>query len=315
MEIRDYKCGDEEAILDLFEVVFRKRMSLNYWKWRFLDNPAGKTCIKLMWQDDQLVGHYAVSPVSFKSGDDCFLSALSMSTMTHPDYGGRGIFTSLASSLYDYLHRDRGVELVWGFPNGNSHYGFIKNLRWSDIAVVHTLFKNISNIKPLICENIRITEKFTNAHASVLKDVTAGFKFKVERNVEYLNWRYTHNPSNEYLIFEYNLGGNVQFLVTKLYPSPIDKNKSDIFIMEYGLLSHDLLNDFIQHLASHYIGLIENIAIWCNIHDSKHIQLEKMGFLFQGKQTILSAISLDPKYQEVFDNRNWYYTFGDSDVY
>jgi hypothetical protein len=268
-----------------------------------------------MWQDDQLIGHYAVSPVNFKSGDEHFLSALSMSTMTHPDYAGQGIFKSLASSLYDYLLKDRHVELVWGFPNGNSHYGFIKNLRWKDITVVHTLVKNISNMKPLICENITIAEKFTDLHASLLQEISAEFNFKVDRNVEYLNWRYAQNPSSKYSIFEYQRDGKVQFLVTKLYPSPIDRNKNDIFIMEYGLLNHDLFKDFIEHIFSHYNGFIESVAIWCNIHDSRHIQFEKMGFLFQGKQTILSAACLDSKHEAVFDNRNWYYTFGDSDVY
>ena len=42
MEIKDFKQGDEVAILELFEIVFKKPMSKKYWYWRFQDNPAGK---------------------------------------------------------------------------------------------------------------------------------------------------------------------------------------------------------------------------------------------------------------------------------
>ncbi len=44
-EVRDYNEGDESAILDLFELVFGKSMSRDFWKWRFVDNPSGEGMI------------------------------------------------------------------------------------------------------------------------------------------------------------------------------------------------------------------------------------------------------------------------------
>lgn len=315
MEIRDFKTGDEKTILELFNLVFKKPMSEKYWYWRFQNNPAGRNMIKLMWEGDQLVGHYAVSPIFMKVNDHKVLTALSMSTMTHPDFGGRGIFKDLSLSLYDHLENNLDVKSIWGFPNGNSHYGFIKNLEWKDITVMHTLTMNTNKLFPILSSNITVKEDFESHHVSILDQTMLRFKVKVDRNLEYLKWRYTNNPSNKYTIFEYNREGVQQFLVTKLYPSQTKEGKQDIFIMEYGLTNHSLLPEFMQHLKHTYDDNIENVAIWCNLHDEKHIQLEKMGFILQGKQTFLSARYCNLGNDDMSDYRNWYVSFGDSDVY
>jgi hypothetical protein len=315
MEIRDFKPGDEAAILELFEIVFKKPMSTKYWYWRFQDNPAGKYLIKLMWENDQLVGHYAVSPVFMEINSEKVLTALSMSTMTHPDFGGRGIFKDLSLSLYDLLENDMDVKSIWGFPNGNSHYGFIKNLDWKDIAVVHTLTMNTNSLQPALAEPITIVEDFDMNHVNILQQTMSSFEVKVDRNLAYLKWRYTNNPSNKYTIFEYNYAGEKQFLVTKLYPSQTKESMQDVFIMEYGITNHAVLPTFVQHLKQYYNNTIENVAIWCNLHDAKHIQLEKMGFVLQGKQTFLSARYCNLKTNDIADYRNWFISFGDSDVY
>lgn len=315
MEIRDFKIGDEKAILELFELIFKKPMSEKYWFWRFQDNPAGKHLIKLMWNEGQLVGHYAVSPVFMNVNSKKVLTALSMSTMTHPDFGGRGIFKELSLSLYDLLENKLDVKSIWGFPNTNSHYGFIKNLKWEDIAIISTLTLNVNKWNPSQSDTIKIVENFQPHHVALLKYIIGNEKISVDRNLDYLQWRYTNNPSNKYTIFEYENEGKTQFLVTKIYPSQTKENMQDIFIMEYGVSDHNLLPAFIQHIKSHYNDTIENFAIWCNLHDPKHIQLEKLGFILQGKQTFLSARSINVENDDIKDYKNWYISFGDSDVY
>ena len=70
MEVKDFQFGDEKDILSLFEITFGRFMRQDVWQWRFQNNPAGRFCIKLMWENDKLVGHYAVSPfdVNIDSG-------------------------------------------------------------------------------------------------------------------------------------------------------------------------------------------------------------------------------------------------------
>ncbi len=147
MEVKDFQFGDEKDILSLFEITFGRFMRQDVWQWRFQNNPAGKHYIKLMWENDKLVGHYAVSPFYMNIDSGLYQASLSMTTMTHPDYNGRGFFKILATELYKTLHEQYDIKLVMGYPNKNSHYGFIKNLQWKDLAVVHHLVLNTSCLK------------------------------------------------------------------------------------------------------------------------------------------------------------------------
>lgn len=146
MKIRDYTNGDEIEIVKLFELVFGKPMSLEYWTWRFRDNPCSKYAIKLMWNEQELIGHYAVSPVMLDVEGVAQLTGLSMTTMTHPGYTGLGIFQQLSEALYKDMKDMLGMTAVWGFPNNNSHRGFIKNLEWKDIGVIPMMSCEVANI-------------------------------------------------------------------------------------------------------------------------------------------------------------------------
>ena len=236
MEIRDYRTGDENKILELFEMVFKQKMTMSYWKWRFEDNPAGKHLIKLMWDNEILIGHYAVSPVWLNIENTKMLSALSMTTMTHPDYGGLGVFGSLSNALYKKLEEELDVKAIWGFPNNNSHYGFIKNLKWNDLGQISHLALPSSKLTGSLNDNIAMFTHFGVEHGNLISKVTSQFKVAVLRDKLYLNWRYVQNPSVPYDKFEYRQNGSLLgFVVLKKYPSKIKPDVFDLFITEIGI--------------------------------------------------------------------------------
>ncbi len=118
MEIKRYKKGDEREILKLFSIAFGKDLSMDFWKWRYLQNPfLEDPVINLMWDGTKLIGHYAVSPVVLNVKGESIMTSLSLTTMTHPEYGGKGIFTKLAEDLYQNMYSIENIEAVWGFPN------------------------------------------------------------------------------------------------------------------------------------------------------------------------------------------------------
>lgn len=313
MEIRDYSKGDENQILVLFEQVFKKPMSLNYWLWRFQNNPAGKHFIKLMWDEGKLVGHYAVSPVVMQVDGKPCLTTLSMSTMTHPEYGGRGIFKDLAFSIYNQLEQEKDVVNIWGYPNGNSHYGFIKNLGWKDLAVVHTLAITTERFTPSLSDKIEIASDFSNEHAQQLSECAAAFSVKIDRSVAYLKWRYIDNPSNKYTIFQFK--DSSEFVVAKLYRSPNVPGTWEVFIMEFGMKDVTKSQEMFEYIMAYYNEPISRFCIWMSLWHPMHIQLEKIGFVPFGKQTFIGARYNENTHQSIGDFRNWYYSFGDSDVY
>jgi len=131
--LRKYKCGDEEFIIELFSRSFKRQLTYSYWKWRYLDNPDMNTnFINLAWNNDRLAAHYAVSPTIIFIDGKKYNSALSMTTMTDPDYRGKGLFTKLANGLFE----NSPLDVIYGVPNENSVKGFTEKLNFKLIKEI-----------------------------------------------------------------------------------------------------------------------------------------------------------------------------------
>lgn len=314
MILENYKNGDETQILALFNLVFGKPMSLVYWNWRFKNNPAGLTLIQLVWENDLLVGHYAVSPVKMKVNGEIILTALSGTIMTHPEFAGRGIFTELANSTYLYIEQKHNVKVNWGFPNSNSHYGYANKLEWKDLAVVHSMYLPVAKFKTNNSIEIERINQFTEAHVSKMEQVMADFSVKVERDLKYLNWRYIENPVVDYFKYNVKTPNEEGFIIIKKFKSNLVPGTIELNIMELGLDGASLLGEILSEITNNLEETVSSANIWMSLWDKRHIQLEKCGFIPFGKQTFL-GVRADASNTEIFDFRNWYYSYGDSDVY
>ncbi len=146
LEIRDYEEGDEQAIIGLFERVFGKTMgateSARHWAWEYARNPEGPCTIKLAWAGEQLIGHYVAIPRKFWFCDRECIASVAIDGMTHPDFGGRGVFSRTGQAAHDAAI-ERGFAFIYGFPNGNSAHGHEKALHWRMIMPVPV------HVKPL----------------------------------------------------------------------------------------------------------------------------------------------------------------------
>ncbi len=80
-------------------------------------------------QDGKPAAFYGVYPCMMEYKGKLYLAAQSGDTMTHPEHGGKGLFTALAKMTYQ-LAQAEGIEFIFGFPNQNSYPGFIKKLNW-----------------------------------------------------------------------------------------------------------------------------------------------------------------------------------------
>lgn len=315
MEFRKYQSGDESAILELFELVFGSDLGVDYWNWRFRDNPTKKQMILLCWDEAKLVGHYAVSPVKMRVGAGERMAGLSMTTMTHPDYGGQGIFKKLAEELYQTFYKDEGLDFIWGFPNKNSHGAFIKNLRWKDIQVMPSFSLSIIDAyKPIAEKSLNSFDTFEERHVSSLNKQSADFFVAVVKDTNYLNWRYIDNPINDYDLFEFEDG---EFVVCKKFPSFDVKGAFEVDIIECSI-SNDLakIKQMIGHVIGSY-GDIIKINTWMSLNDARHITFERAGFhiigpnTYQGIRVMNDNLSVD----QMSNSKEWYLSMGDSDVY
>ena len=127
---KDELLSYESDINDLFLASFGKKISSDDWKWLYIDNPTGPAHVSLFYDNNQLLGHYAVVPTLLKFKDKTFIAYRSMTTMVHPDGRGRGLFLDLANRVYAAL-QDKNVSLVYGFPNKNVADARSKYLKWT----------------------------------------------------------------------------------------------------------------------------------------------------------------------------------------
>jgi predicted N-acetyltransferase YhbS len=316
MEIRSYQPGDEKAILELFHLAFGKEMSVEYWNWRFANNPfSNEFFIDLMWDGDKLVGHYAVSPIDTMINGETEKTALSMTTMTHPEYGGRGIFSQLAESLYGKLS-ENNYKMVWGFPNNNSHYGFNKNLSWNDIALQGMMSLNTKSLSRII--NTEAKGKFINKgeeiENSLISQLNSSAKYvKINKTKEYLQWRYFDNPTADYkmMISDDHRG----IIIYKVIPSFSDSTKFEIDIMDIAFDNE--MSVLVNLLSSVYNSEQEILQfnLWDSLFSANQIILEKIGFRICPPVTYRGYRALNSPDPEIADYRNWDISFSYSDVF
>jgi len=317
MEITNYKEGDEVHILKLFQSAFKSPLSQAYWKWRFIENPENAIMIKLIWDDTILAGHYAVSPLKLNVDGEVILTALSMTTMTHPNYAGRGLFTELAKKLYQDESQQNGLKAVWGFPNNNSHYAFIKNLKWKNLEQIPTFSIDVDKIKKTELSNISVGTTFNNKHISAQLKISDCFKIKAEKSIAYLTWRYLKNPINKYHIFELKNNDTSYYAVTKIFASFVQKNRFEIDIVELIFPDDlELLLDLMNVIKNYYNNFdLLKINLWLPLNSDKHLLLEKIGFINTSPITYLGVHVLDSDYKKLEEPKEWFYSMGDSDTY
>lgn len=314
MEIRDYSEQpiDIEIIKKTWEASFNKKFNKDYWEWRFKNKPNfSRTFIKYIMDGSTLVGYYAVTPEEISINGEKKLIAYSNMTMTHPDYQGNGFFKKLATSMYDTLKAE-GFIGVFGFANGNSHYGFRKYLGWKDLAVLSnfTLTADHDIYPKLIDDTLMVSFKDEIEFSQFTLDAEALNKIHVPRRPEHLKWRLTDMPVNSY---QYCLleGEEVKSCVIyKIFENEVD-------ILE--ILSHkDQSPAGVTHLGTGIAAIKKrhqgDVNIWSNLHSEEHLYLEKLGFRYKNFTTFFGVIPfVDDK--ALTSLESWHYRFYDSDVY
>lgn len=316
LQLRQYAEGDEQQILALYQRSFGRALSEAFWRWRFESNPIGERFIALMCDGDRTVGHYAVTPVRLFIEGRTVLTGLSGTTMTDPQYRGLGIFPALASHVYEDAAR-RGLAMVWGFPNSLSHGTFTQALGWRDIYEIPTLTLDLSSAKsaPAVSLQIEAPDSFDDrfdrlwqriscrSHAAVL----------VVRDAEYLRWRYTRNPINQYDTMTLGSSREIHgYVVFKKYQDGLDI--VDLLVEDDAAAGVALIAGVVSRASS--LALSE-VRLWLNASDPLRAGVERLGFRLAAPVTYFSARILDDRRVGAapYDFRRWHFSLGDSDVY
>ncbi|MBI4965607.1 MAG: GNAT family N-acetyltransferase [Desulfomonile tiedjei] len=316
IEYRSYMPGDEHAILALFRESFGSRtMTMDYWKWRFRENPVGQILIELAWDGDKLAAHYGVSPVLMSIQGKDALCGLSVTTMTHPHYRGRGLFPVLADRLYRRM-AETGYLMVWGFPNKNSHEGFVSRLGWRDICEIPMLRLDLGKMKHRPERTAKIGEctVFDDGFNQLWASVSARHAIAVKRDATYLRWRFQSNPENKYQLICYKDDDQLLgYAVWKLYQG------TDLEIIDLVAVEQETVGTALVAAAVETgLGLgAESVKMWLPRHNPLRANLERTGFREGPPMTFFGARSFDsvPYGTNWSAESAWFYSMSDSDVF
>lgn len=214
-ELLKYK----EQILELFLHSFGHEIDENLWNWAYMDNPNGNPIVSLYFNNNKLVGHYAVIPIKFTHNQKTIDAVLSMTTMVDASYRKYGIFVEQANDVYGKA-AELGYKFVYGFPNKKSAPGFKKRLEWiidDGMCVSSLSYDDLQQIK-------------TKDHSSLIS-----FDIKDECN---LHWRlnkpgcsYFRNGSNILKKFD----NKVDIVFSGINFSTLDRNGRYNLLLPVGL--------------------------------------------------------------------------------
>lgn len=233
--VKDYRSGDEDKIIPLFETVFGCTMgpteSERHWRWEFADNPVKPMAIKLAWDKDRLAGQYAANPLRVWIDGQEHVAALSLDTMTHRDYRRQNMFPIMAEELYQDLAAC-DTAFVYGYPNANSVSSFKKKVGWQmvmptpvyirPLCVSSMLGRKLKlglvsgvarwSLEPLLGMPSRIASKASKKIAlreeqafgdwadDLWQRCSHQHRIWAVRDQRYLRWRYCSRPETTYSI-------------------------------------------------------------------------------------------------------------------
>lgn len=315
LKYRKYINGDKEAILELFKLSFGKIMDSKYWDWRYINNILNKIMICLATDNEIVIAHYALSPTQLYIEGKEVNSGLSMTTMTHPNYRGLGLFTNLAKKLYQENQND--LDVIYGIPNDNSLKGFIKYLDFNhikDIPVfeIDLMKKDIEILTE--DNNVFQVTKFDFIFDELFEKAKQKYSIILSRTSGYLDWRFFSNPANKYTVLALGDMNSISgYIIMKEFVSSDIKSGDIVDILA---LNEDTFLKLIYKSISFFKeNNIQSIKLWLN--DLEYVRkLKEIGFYenYEKFHFIVKNNSEKGLYS-IEDYTKWYITMSDIDIF
>lgn len=210
LTVREYRDGDEAAILDLFARSFpHAPRSSAHFAWKYRQNPFGNERISLAFDGDRLVGHYAGYPVPFRAYGKEVLAQQIGDTMTdvavrHIGRGPSSVLGRTALHFYETFC-EKQVAFNYGFNVANIQKFSLRFLRSDRVEPVtyrvapppHPIARTERWLRGYSFELVRETNEEWDA---LFERCASAYTFCVRRNAAYVRWRYLASPDVPYVV-------------------------------------------------------------------------------------------------------------------
>ena len=210
---REFRAGDEEAILDLFARCFHHLRSSAHFDWKYRRDPFGAEHISVSFAPDgRLAGHYAGYPVPFFDDGEKLIAHQIGDTMTDPAFRqvGRGPTSVLARTAGHFFGAfcESRIAFNYGVNVSNiqrfSHL-FLRLVRVSPVSFrvrdleTHPLSPVARIERYRGAWSLEIVSAVSREYDNFFLRVAYRYGFLVWRDATYLRWRYLECPDASYV--------------------------------------------------------------------------------------------------------------------
>ncbi len=306
--LRQLQVDELNLLPQLMQDCFGMQVDEDYFKWKYLNNPAGNFIGYGAFHGNRLVGFKGVFPGLYDVNGIQTIIYQSGDAMTHPDFRRQGLFEKLATCCFNKI-QEKHPLIVIGFGGTKSTPGLIK-IGWRHLADVRYFFIHKLQLKWKNLFSNRLKD-YHIYETSDLNDIVALYnKYRAKRDItpiynnSFLTWRLA-NPRFVYrCVLCKKSNENVGFLI---YYQDGDK----LFILDYCGQTDKTLKALFRYAGKVCIeknlkGLI-TIAI---PESSEGQQLKRCGFLQNPLNTgpmsakIPFIVLTEPKLKDRFLHQN-----------
>lgn len=305
---RETFCQWIPGMMALYRQCFAGEIDETYLRWRYLDNPVTRDLfVAIAVADGQVVSFNALMPLALRQGDKRLNAAVSLNTMTHPDYQGQGLLIRTSQVVYDQMEA-LGYAACLSFPNYLSNPTFVEKLGFQGIYEWPTLTLDVSGVTMPPGDVLPRDDQFTAEYCP--NGGVFAQRWQVEKTKAYLQWRYSQNPTADYFTYVVKRQGQVaSYVVFKHYQDMI--NIVDLQL-ERQEDAKPLLESVIIYAKTQGKA---RLSIWAPNNSDLHLLLERIGFRNQYPIHYFGCKLFQDGLQDCYDHRQWYVALGDCTVY
>jgi GNAT superfamily N-acetyltransferase len=329
---------------DAFGEMERDKLDPRFWRWQFMEGPAGKALIHIVEDRGKVVGHFADLPRQFSVHGKVARGTLSIDLMVHSDYRRRGIFEAMGRYAIRRVKNENGLFLMSYPIRSETIHGF-KKLGWEEVVQLPVLVypikfigivnrylhlsplsfliggaarlfykfffetKNGGESKEIIIEEIRTLD---DQFESFWHRALSLYSIMGIRDRGYMNWRYFQHPTRTYTIYRALQKGEMKGFIVLRKVDLLEFNSA--VIVDLLALDEDVLIALVKKgiLFSRQEGA-DLLGFMVPKGHLYYKILGGMGFLPSLKMFLFMIYSHEEG-RELFDPKAWYVNWGDTDV-
>jgi hypothetical protein len=306
---------DIPRLVELFNAQYARKKDETYFVWQFFESawPAVMMCAEF---DGQVEGVFGLQKRMLSDGTHI---GQAIDLLITPQLRGKGIFAELGRLAAAHFPDLRALCVLPNMNGRNACVKSLKNCVQLGEMVTYICDTRPQNFDPNIIDTLAVSrfdrwvDEVVTAFQRMHPQLTS-----VKREVHYLNWRFTENPTYHYNLFQVLYGRQVfGYLVLKVFKDPTTGQiTGDIVDILWAEDNADRLSEMLRFALAYFHDQgVPQSAIWLQTNTILDEVGSEVGFVKTNQKRSFCCKVLDERYAWLKDSKVWFVTLSDSEVY